>query len=208
MALYKPDGTFEFQVPEGAELAQVSASGSSGMPLVQGTIEKGKNRYAIAFAFRPGESGVRLSYQLPYPGNQLRIRAFSPLAVQRVLLVAPPAVQVTGAGIQPAGSEQGWNIYTREPVPAGSSFEFSVAGTAPAPEAQQVPESGAGGQPLSVLPGRLDSVKWILIAGFGVLFALGAIFLWRRPRREALASTTAEVDRNSPGPGRNQGNAV
>ena len=199
MALYKPAGTFEFYVPEGGELAQVSAWGPSGMPLVQGTIEKGKNRYAIAFPFRPGQSGVRLSYQLSYPGNQLRIRAFSPLAVQRVLLIAPPTMQVVGEGFEPAGSEQGWNIYAREQVPAGSSFEFSVAGTAPAPsapEAQQPPQaSDASGQPVGVMPGRLDELKWILIFGFGALFALGAIFLWRRPRREALVSATAEVDR-------------
>ena len=29
---------------------------------------------------------------------------------------------------------------------------------------------------------RLDSVKWILVGGFAILFALGGAFLWRRPQ--------------------------
>ncbi|MGB0035130.1 MAG: hypothetical protein WBP79_06625, partial [Candidatus Acidiferrales bacterium] len=31
-------------------------------------------------------------------------------------------------------------------------------------------------------PARLDSLKWILVAGFVALFALGFVFLWRRPQ--------------------------
>jgi hypothetical protein len=32
------------------------------------------------------------------------------------------------------------------------------------------------------MPARLDSLKWILVGGFGALFALGFVFLWRRPQ--------------------------
>ena len=39
------------------------------MPVVQAPIDKTKNQYSIAYAFRPGESGVRYSYELPYPGK-------------------------------------------------------------------------------------------------------------------------------------------
>jgi hypothetical protein len=34
---------------------------------------------------------------------------------------------------------------------------------------------------LQVIPPRLDSLRWILIAGFAALFALGLVYLWRRP---------------------------
>jgi len=61
-AFYKQDGNFEFSVPDGAEVSQVSAFGPSGMPVVQGTIDKGNGRYAIAYAFQPGQNGVRVSY--------------------------------------------------------------------------------------------------------------------------------------------------
>ena len=34
---------------------------------------------------------------------------------------------------------------------------------------------------MQALPARFDSLKWVLVGGFGALFALGAGFLWRRP---------------------------
>ncbi len=70
VAYYRAGGSFVFSLPAGAQLDEVSAVGASGMPVMQTTIDKGKNQEAIAFPFRPGESGVRMSYKLPYPGNQ------------------------------------------------------------------------------------------------------------------------------------------
>lgn len=193
-AYYKPDGTFEFFLPEGGQLAQASAWGPSGMPLVQGTMDKGPSRYAIAFALRPGENGVRLSYQVPYADNRATLRASSPYAAARVLLVAPPSLTVEGSGFQPAGTEQGFNLYAREAVAAGMTFEFSVSGTAPPPSDAGAAAGGsdstgaAATGAVGVLPGRLDSLRWILIIGFLVLFGLGAMYLWRKPK---LAPATA-----------------
>jgi hypothetical protein len=72
-AYFKTDGDFEFQTPDGADKMAVSAQGPERMPLVQGTIDRGKSRYAIAYAFRPGDSAVNLSYQLPYVGNKASV---------------------------------------------------------------------------------------------------------------------------------------
>ncbi|MBI3668544.1 MAG: carboxypeptidase regulatory-like domain-containing protein [Acidobacteria bacterium] len=185
-AYYKAGGNFEFQLPEGGELAQVSAWGSSAMPVVQGTIDRGPRRYAIAFAFRPGESGVRISYQVPYATNQAVLRLSSPYAAGRVLVVAPPTMQVSGTSFQPAGTEQGWNVYAREAVPAGTMFDLSVFGTAPPPSAsgqqsEQEQQNRDSGRATQVLPSRLDSLQWPLIGGFAALFGLGAFALWRKP---------------------------
>lgn len=186
VAIFKEDGSFLFDVPAHGELGQVSAAGPSGLPLVQGTIEKGKGRYAIAFPMRPGENNVRVSYQIPYPKNEARIRATSPYAAQRVVLIAPPTMTISAAGFAPAGTEQGFNIYARDNLPANTAFEFSVSGTAPppseAPAQQGGPESGAA---VSVLPGRLDHLQWVLLGSFAALFALGAMFLWKRPIPQA-----------------------
>jgi hypothetical protein len=82
-------------------------------------------------------------------------------------------------------------VFTRETVPAGGKLEIAVSGTAPpvsADEGQQ--QAGSASAPtssLSQLPGRLDSLKWPLIGGFSALFALGLIFLWRRPNVTAAA---------------------
>lgn len=201
VAYYRADGTFTFSIPPGAQLSQVAATGPSGMPVVQGTIDKGKNQSAIAYAFRPGENTVRLSYQLPYPSNEATIHTVSPYAAQRVLVAVPPTVQVLSAGFQPAGSEQGWNLYARENVPAGTPLEISVSGTAPPPSAggeQQGGEAqnpsvnsraGEGGETSAqVLPGRIEDLKWILVGGFAALFVLGFVFLWRKPAQQVPAA--------------------
>jgi hypothetical protein len=218
-SFFKPDGSFEFELPESGELAQVSAWGPSGMPTVQGTIEKGRRRHAVAFPLRPGENGVRISYQVPYPANQATLRLASPYAAQRVLVVAPPTMQVAGAGFQPAGSEQGWNVFARDAVAAGAVLELNVSGTAPPPQeaAGGPPGSGPDASQIRLAPMRLDGLKWVLLGGFGALFALGVFFLLRKPAvapvhsepvsrparpsnggSEAVARLTAEAESASP----------
>jgi hypothetical protein len=219
MAFYRADGSFFFSLPEGAQLNEVSASGSSGMAVVQGTIDKGKNQEAIAFAFRPGESGVRISYKLPYPGNQVKLRFVSPYPAERLAVFAPPSVQVSGEGFTAAGQDQGFNVYMRESVAANTPLSVSVSGTAPMPanaggaggsggavsappSAQnpsvnsrvEAPGSEAPSVTATALPARLDNLKWYLVAGFAVLFALGFAFVWRRPQVVVAGAGAAMMD--------------
>ena len=184
---FSADGTFEFLIPDGAVIGQVSAAGPAGMPLPQSNKEISKNRYAIAFAFKPGENTVRISYRLPYDGNQAALRVVSPLPAQRVVLAGPAGVQVTSEGFAPAGSEQGFTFYSRDAVSANSPVAITVAGAAPppsAPGATDARDSGSAAEttPLAAFAPRLASVQWILVAGFSLLFALGVIYLWRQPR--------------------------
>jgi hypothetical protein len=203
-AYFKQDGDFQFMVPKDADLQQVSAFGPAGMPVVQGTIDKGKGNYAIAYAFQPGQNGVRFSYLVPYTGNQATLHIGSAYDSQRVLLVVPPTMQISSPGFSPAGTEQGFNVYQREGVKAGSSFDVAVSGTAPPPsEAQQEapqggPEAGTpdqlngrdAGPTVTDVPARLDDQKWILLGGLTAIFAVGVAFLWRQP---VVAAVTAPV---------------
>jgi hypothetical protein len=205
VAFYKEDGSFDFNLPSGAEFGQASAWGASNMPVVQGTIDKGKDKMAIAFPFRPGESGVRLAYRLPYPGNHLMLRNVSPYATERLIIAAPPSMQIAGAGISPAGQNQGFNVYTLDNVAANKPIDITVSGTAPLPQNSgdaagegadnsQNPSvnsraADAGDQGSAVasvtataIPARLDSLKWILTAGFAGIFVLGFVFLWMTSR--------------------------
>jgi hypothetical protein len=200
MAYFRPDGSFLFALPDGAQLGDISAAGSSGMPVTQGTIDKGKNEEAIAFPFRPGESGVRISYKLPYTGNQAKLRFVSPYAAERVAFFAPPGVQVSGEGLTPGGQDQGFSVYVHESLPANTPVNISISGTAPIPapsqggagaDDSQNPsvnsrlDQGGSGAPTATattLPARLDSLKWILVVGFAAIFALGFVYLWRRPQ--------------------------
>ena len=185
VAFYNAQGDFEFELPEGAELSQVSSWGPSRMPVVQGTINRGSGKYAIAYAFQPGENGVRVTYQLPYASNAATLRFVSAHAAERVGLVAPASVQVESAGFAPQGQEQGFNLYSRDSVAAGLPFEVTVSGTAPPLSASDPgtgqPASGGASGAIQVLPNRLDSLKWLLLGGIALLFGLGVVSIWRRP---------------------------
>jgi hypothetical protein len=192
LAYFNEKGDFDFKIPEGAQLSQVSSWGPAGMPVVQGTIDRGQGQYAIAYAFQPGDNGVRLAYEVPYTANQTRLKFDSQYAVQRIMLVAPPSVKIDSDGFVAAGTEQGFNLYSRDAVPAGFPFEVAISGSAPAPSsAPQGGDPQAQGQDqvngretgaaIQTMPNRLDSLKWILIVGFAALFALGVTMIWRRP---------------------------
>jgi hypothetical protein len=214
VAYYKADGSFEFNVPPGSAFDQASAWGAAGMPVVQTTINKGKDQMAVAFPFRPGESGVRISYKLPYAGSAT-LKNVSHYASDKLIIAAPPGVQISGEGIVAAGQDQGMAIYTRDNVAANTPVNILIAGSAAAMPAQsaqsgqspaQNPAQSAdpsqdpsinsradagtpGGAPTDAptataiaIPARIDSVKWILVAGFGVLFLLGFGLLMRRPQ--------------------------
>jgi hypothetical protein len=132
-AFFRADGNFEFALPDGANLKQVAAQGPAGMPVVQAPIDRGKNKYSVAFAFRPGDNGIRYSYELPYPGSAASVKLPTVYPGARLVVVAPPSVQITGDGLLPNGQEQGMNVYSREGLAANSTLTVSVAGTAPPP---------------------------------------------------------------------------
>jgi len=210
-AYFKQDGNFEFTIPAGAELDQVSTFGPSGMPVKQGTIDKGKGRYAIAYAFQPGQNGVRVSYALPYTGNHATLRAPSSYDAQRVLLVIPPTMQVSSPGFNAAGTEQGFNVFAKDSIKAGTGFDITVNGTAPPPaqessSADQVNgrDSGSGSGPgptVQDAPARLDNDKWILLGGLAAIFAVGVGLLLKQP---VLAVATAPAAPPAPGPRKNK----
>jgi hypothetical protein len=192
-AYFRADGNFDFALPQGASLKQVAALGPSGMPVVQAALDKGKDRYSVAFAFRPGENGVRLSYELPYPGNAASVKLPTTYAGARLVIVAPPSVQITADGLQPSGQEQGMNLYSRDNLAANSITTVSVSGTAPPPSAADAEgdggapqgrdaQQGGGGSNVTVqtIPGRLDDLKWPLVGGFLVVFVVLAFMLSRR----------------------------
>lgn len=194
-AFFRTDGSFDFALPANGQLQQVAATGSAGMPVTQLPIDKKNNRYSIAYAFRPGDSSVRLSYELPYAGNAATVKLPTVYPGGRLLVVAPPTVQVTGDGLAAGGQEQGMNLYGRQDVPAGTLVTVSLSGTAPPPSeasagAEQGPQgrdaqqSGgeAAGASIQPVPGRLDGYlpKWMLILALATGFTVMAFLLWNK----------------------------
>jgi hypothetical protein len=205
VAYFRNEGNFEFGIPDKGSLQNVTATSSLGMDVPQASIDKGKNLYAIAYAFRPGETNVRLSYELPYPSNAATIKLPSTYAGVRLLLVAPPGVTLAGEGISPAGQEQGMNVFLHDALPAKSSLSVSVSGVGSAPadtssdqQAGQEGNSRTQGQEVDVAPPRIEDLKWPLLFGLVALFALGAILLSRK--QVVVAAPPAEQPETPPAP--------
>ena len=193
-AYFRAEGNFDFAIPDGASLKQVAAQGPSGMPVVQAPIDRGKNKYSVAYAFRPGENGVRFSYELPYVNNTASVKLPTVYPGARLVVVAPPSVQIAGEGLQSGGQEQGMSIYSRDGLTVNSALTVAISGTATPPSNaasdtdagaqnrdEQQGSGPASGAAIQAVPGRLDVLKWPLVGGFLGMFALLAVLLARRP---------------------------
>ena len=206
-AYFRTDGTFDFTLPEKGALQEVAAAGTAGMPVTQLPIDKKNNRYSIAYAFRPGDSTVRYSYELPYPGNAATLKIPTIYPGGRLLLVAPPSMQVSGEQFVATGQEQGMNLYLRQDVPAGTLVAVNVSGTAPVgnagggadagPQGRDAQNGGAesGGVEVQAVPSRLDSMKWPLLVGFAVVFGVLAYLL---SRKQVVAVGGGEIAAEAP----------
>ena len=197
VAYFRTEGNFDFAIPENGTLGQVSATTTMGMSVAQASIEKGKGRYAIAYAFRPGKTNIRLSYEIPYPNNSVTVKLPATYAGAKLLVVAPPGVNVTGDGLTAAGQEQGMMVYTHDPLPAKGVLSVSVSGVGTAAPADAGGEGSAqegnsrtGGQEVIAAPSRLDDYKWFIFAGLAALFAMGAILV---SRKQVVAFESGDV---------------
>ncbi|HUJ40181.1 MAG TPA: hypothetical protein VLW54_06520 [Candidatus Acidoferrales bacterium] len=184
-------GTFQFALPEGAKLGAVNVTAPGGLPTQQGTIDVSKNRYAIDYALKPGDTNVRVTYELPYEGDRASVRPVSVQPAARIMIAAPVGVQISGDGFSPAGTEQGFTVLTRDNLSAGASFGVTLSGAArlsdqpPSGGGQSAPPSGGGAAPagenVQVISPRLSSFQWILLGGMGLFFLAGFYFLLRQP---------------------------
>jgi hypothetical protein len=206
VAFFRTEGNFDFAIPEKGALQQVTATSALGMDVAQASIDKGKGHYAIAYAFRPGETNVRLSYEVPYVSNSATLKLPATYAGMRLLLVAPPGVTLTGEGITAAGQEQGMNVFVHDALAAKGILAVSVSGVGSVPAADasggqegnsrsEAPAQGPG-QEVSIAPPRIDDLKWPLAFGLVALFALGAILL----SRKQVVVTAGAVDEREASP--------
>jgi hypothetical protein len=201
VAYYVNKGTFTFSLPESAQLGRVSTwTATSSMPTVQNPIDAPKNRKAIDWAFRPGKSIVKINYVLPYASNQATIRVESPYSATHVFLAVPPGMQLSSDGFNKIGSEEGYDIYSRQSLPAETALVISVSGTPSAPSASSAGNTSAGSAAAGVttLPGRLHNLTWILGACIAIFLALPTMFLFRkRTLQPAVAVASGTADRTS-----------
>jgi pyruvate/2-oxoglutarate dehydrogenase complex dihydrolipoamide acyltransferase (E2) component len=107
-------------------------------------------------------------------------------------------MQISSAGFEAAGNEQGFAVFSRESVKAGTAFDVAVSGSAPpeaaasaaAPDQANGHDSGPG-PTIEIAPARLDGEKWILLGSLAAIFAVGVGLLLRQPVQAAVSGPAA-----------------
>lgn len=91
------DHNFEFYVPAGAKIEQVQARAPNGQPIkAEAVAQADKNRYAINFPLRPGETQFQVEFTLPYSG-EIKIDPKPLYAAAHLVVVLPKTMQFTAA---------------------------------------------------------------------------------------------------------------
>ena len=204
------DHNFEFYLPANAKIEQVEARAPNGQPITaQATPQAEKNRYAIVFPLRPGETQFQLAFTLPYSGK-ITIDPKPLYPSEHFVVVLPKTMQFSAAnssGFQLVKDpSQGDNLMevARQAKP-GQHLDFTLQGTgtiveppeegaAAAPPEQQPAQGrdnrpgGGLGAPIDA-PDALQKYRWPILFGFAVLLAVGGWVVTKR--QPAVASSPA-----------------
>jgi len=197
------DHNFEFYVPEGAKIESAQARAPNGQPIAaEATPQAEKNRYAIAFPLRPGETQFQVEYTMPYSGS-LKVDPKPLYPAQHVVVVIPKTMQFSAANasqfqsMQDPGSSD-TVVQVAQQTKAGQSLVFTVSGTGTISESpSQVASGTAQGQGEGPAQGRdnrpggglgvpidapdpLQQYRWPILIGFALVLAVGAWVVMKR----------------------------
>src|SRR6202158_1614765 len=91
------DHNFEFYLPPGAKIEQLQARAPNGQPIAaEAAPQADKNRYAIVFPLRPGETQFQLEFTLPYSG-EIKIDPNPLYPAEHLVVVLPKTMQFKAA---------------------------------------------------------------------------------------------------------------
>ena len=123
--------TFEFVLPDGAELESAQAKGPGGQPIaVEASPGAQKNHYALNYPLRPGETQFQVAYHMPYSGEA----SISPKPlgeVQHFVVMTPKGMTFTPKNPQQFQSmpdDTGAGIMVATNVKPGQDLSFRIAG--------------------------------------------------------------------------------
>lgn len=194
------DHNFEFYLPAGAKVEQVQAKSPNGQPIAAEAVPQAeKNRYALVFPLRPGETQFQLEFTLPYSGTA-KIDPKPLYPAEHFVVVLPKSMQFT-AGDSSAfksmndPSQGDTVVQVAQQTKVGQALGFTVSGTGTISEqpgqvasgaAQQGDQSsgrdrpgGGLGVPIDA-PDPLEKYRWPIIGGFVVLLAIGGWIVTKR----------------------------
>ncbi len=172
-------GSIQFYLPPAtAGKTQVVITAPGGMPITRPPLKTTTaDIYKVDYPTKPGETRMDVTYTIPATDKFAGKVVASDSATH---LVTPPAVTVTGDGIEPAGREPQTqaNIYNL----TGLDYNLLIDGIGSLRGDDSQPAQGEdGGSPqVEIKKPRLYSqLFWVLGLALGIL-ALGGTMLYRR----------------------------
>jgi hypothetical protein len=223
------DHNFEFYLPAGAKIEQVQARAPNGQPIsAEAVPQSEKNRYAINFPLRPGETQFQLEFTLPYSG-EIKIDPKPLYPAAHLVIVLPKTMQFTAAnppsyqsmqdpsqgdsevevakGTKPGQvlgfTLRGNGVITESPAETASGAAQQQDGQQPQGGENRSNENRPGGGlgvPIDA-PDALQQYRWPILGGFAALLAIGGwVVTKRQPATSVGASSVAVTSAASANP--------
>ena len=221
------NSTFEFVLPNGAEIEQAYAKSPGGQPVATAATPTGqKNHYAFSFPLRPGETQFQVAYQMPYSGDA----SFSPKPlgdIQHFVVMTPKGMKFEAkdaAQYQSMPDDSGATVMVVTNVKRGQDLSFRISGTGMFQNEQQSAQGGregggatGGGQsaandnrpggglgaPIKDAPDPLHDYRAYILGAFALVLLMGGAYVVsksnQRPRFAAGSGGVAEVSMSMEG---------
>ncbi len=216
------DHNFEFFLPPGAKIEQSQARAPNGQPIAAEAVPQAeKNRYAIAFPLRPGETQFQIEFTLPYTG-EIKIDPKPLYPAEHLVVVLPKTMQFKAENPPSFQSMQDPSqgdtiVEVAQQAKPGQPLGFTVQGTGTINESPQQTASGAAqqenqpgrdnrpggglGAPIDS-PDALQKYRWPILAAFALLLALGGWMVTKRQTAPSTGSASAPKAVNVANPAR------
>ena len=198
------DATFEFYVPEGAEIDEAQAQTANGQPVTTApTPQAKKNRYAFNFPLRPGETQFQVTYHLAYSGKAT-VDPQIIYPIQHFVAILPKTISFKPAqpGIYedktPPNQPDAMAEVVSSPNP-GQKLAFDISGEGTLRNQEQEASSGGAadnrpggglGAPIEA-PDPLDKYRVYILSGVLIALVGGGIYMFNRTRSAQPASVAA-----------------
>ena len=210
------DHNFEFFVPPGAKIEQVQARAPNGQPIsAESAPQAEKNRYAIVFPLRPGETQFQVEFTMPYSG-EIKIDPKPLYPAEHLVVVLPKTMQFKAANQSSFQSMQDpsqgdSNVEVAQQTQPGQPLGFTLQGTGTISESPAQTASGAAqqqdqgrdnrpggglGVPIDA-PDALQQYRWYILGGFAVLLAIGGWVVTKRQTATSGAITSSASSSSS-----------
>ena len=145
------DHNFEFYLPAGAKIEQLQARSPNGQPISAEAVPQAeKNRYAIAFPLRPGETQFQVEFTLPYSG-EIKIDPKPLYPAAHLVVVLPKTMQFKATNPSSFQSMQDpnqgdSNVEVAQQTKPGQQLGFTLKGNGVITESAGETASGAAQQ--------------------------------------------------------------